>query len=128
MKEHGNSNVVNFKEDSLELERMYYDLLMECESYLTKVNEKRVEEAMMVYEILSDMFKNNPNVRVWHDLHTPLKSMGSIRVSGENIVIRDVRTFLDIVSRDVQLHVVAFTNKNMELSIEFKDLMIMEGE
>lgn len=94
----------------------------------TIVDEERVEEVIDSYYIMSDMFADNPAVRVGYYLHEPNKDKGGVVATGKKIIIRNVWALMHIIDKDSVLSVGYRTNGTVNLNIVFENLMREEDQ
>ena len=85
------------------------------------INPFKIQQVLYTYKILKYLTKGT-GAKVTYELHSPFKSMGSVTISGKNLVFRKTEWFMKAVELSANFEVYPKTNGTVEMNFTFHGL------
>ena len=86
------------------------------------VNPFKIQQLLCTYKIARYLTKGEKGVKVSYKLHTPYKSMGSVSITGKEIVFRRPDWFMAAIKFSNNLDVYPKTDGTMQMDFTFHGL------
>ena len=85
------------------------------------INPYKIQQVSYTYKVLKYLTKGTA-ARVSYELHKPFKSMGSVTVTGKNLMFRKTEWFMKAVELSANFEVYPKTDGNVEMNFTFHGL------
>lgn len=85
------------------------------------INPYKIQQVLYTYKVLKYLTKGT-NAKVSYELHSPYKSMGSVTISGKNLIFRNAKWFMKAVELSANFEVYPKTDGTVEMNFTFHGL------
>lgn len=85
------------------------------------INPYKIQQVSYTYKVLKYLTKET-DAKVSYELHKPFKSMGSVTVTGKNLMFRKTEWFMKAVELSANFEVYPKTDGNVEMNFTFHGL------
>ena len=85
------------------------------------INPYKIQQVSYTYKVLKYLTKGT-DAKVSYELHKPFKSMGSVTVTGKNLMFRKTEWFMKAVELSANFEVYPKTDGNVEMNFTFHGL------
>ena len=99
------------------------EIIKEQDSRTSIINPRKLKEISFVYKAMKILTKGT-NVKVTYDLHEPLKSIGSVTITGKNIVLRHRKWFDEAIKLASNFDVYPKTDGTVVIDFTFHGLTV----
>ena len=85
------------------------------------INPYKIQQVLYTYKVLKYLTKGT-DAKVSYELHSPFKSMGSVTITGKNLIFRKSEWFMKAVELSANFEVYPKTNGTVEMNFTFHGL------
>lgn len=85
------------------------------------INPYKIQQVLYTYKVLKYLTKGT-DAKVSYELHSPFKSMGSVTITGKNLIFRKTEWFMKAVELSANFEVYPKTNGAVEMNFTFHGL------